>query len=435
MFSSQRRTAAAIAILAGTTVLLAACSSAASDTGAPGQQPSSGDATKAGAASAAPSPSRPPLATVASPKKFGTSVPITLRAVDSNLAGDFTSRFLMVDDHAYGVTSYSLGEVDLATGATSWEADFPHADKSGDDAKLFYDGSGPGAPILSPDGNTVYAAVPVYIPGSGTTEGKAVVELMAADAKTGKINWTANMTVGSDAYTQNPNATVVSADDRTVIVTQADSTGPGITAAFDITSHHAIWKTKHTALAVANGSVLVSGSSSNGPQIGGLDVATGKRLWFGHSSDSAAEVSSTVQTADGRLLATITPFSGDDPYVETLDPKTGKASKLSKIAAGQLSEAGDDLLDQTESGGIQIVDPGTMKPLWHLPQGDRGSLTEALAFGGLVYGRDDHGTSVILDQRTGKDATGDIPGIFVAVNQHGAIMIKDKNVVFARAIV
>jgi outer membrane protein assembly factor BamB len=414
-----------------TALLLTACSSSSDETPGGSPSPASGDS----------SPDQGSLPSFDSPRTFGgTPVPVELPALDANLAGDFTNRFTLADERLYGVTRTSVGAVDLATGRALWGTRFPNAPDK-DPVQIMYDSRGPGAPILSEDGSTVYAVLVVEIPGSGTTSKSFASQLVAVNARTGQLSWSADIPAGAEvSSTGAQSVRVVAEAGGRVIVTRDGEGGitEGTVGAVDSGTHQVLWSRPGHAYAVTRQAIVMtaeaSGSDANYSQLTGLDPASGKAKWTsGTGYDTAVSGLSTLQT-DDRFVVTIDPYSGAAPYTVTLNPATGKITKRfpGVILSGPALD-GSVVYDVSSTAGLRALDPATFKPIWALPQGQRIAPRHPVFFGGLVYGQVDNGTSVVLDGATGKDVTAEIPGSFIDVNEHGALMHVDEEVYFVPA--
>jgi outer membrane protein assembly factor BamB len=430
----SRSISGALSVILSTTLLLSACSSSDDD------KPSAGSSgtTPAAGESASEDPSLPSFE---APREFGGDpVPITLGALNANLAGEFTSRFTLADDRAYGVTGTGVGAVDLTSGETLWETRFPNAPDD-DTGGPFYDSRGPGAPAVSEDGSTVYAALVVEIPGSGTTADSFAAQLIAVDAESGDLAWSADIPAGPEVYrTSAESVYVAAAEDGRVVVTRPGDgiVTDGLVAAVDTISHEVLWSRPGSVRAVTPEAVVVIAETdkegdANYPQLTGLDPSTGEVLWTsGDDSDSAVSGASMIETEMG-LVVTVTPYGGADPHTDVLDPTTGRVTQpLPDVALSSPVEDGEVLYDVT-GDGVRALDPGTLAVIWELPEGNRIAPGSPVFFGGLVYGRVGDGMSVVLDGTTGADITADIPGSFVDVNEHGALMLRDEEIVFVPA--
>lgn len=420
---SRRMTLGGVAVLISTVLMLTACSGTTPD-GSPG------------ARTAAPSDGPSPLAAFDAPREFeGTPVPITLEAIDANLAGDFTSRFTLSGEHAYGVAGTSVGAVDLATGETIWETRFPDAPEDAAGG-VMYDSRGPGAPVVSEDGSTVYAVMLVAVEGSGTTSDSIAAQLVAVDAETGDLTWSTDISLGTDGFygTSGKSMRVASAQDGRVIV---DLDEEGMVVAVDSTTHEVLWS-KPGVVEFASQDVVVvtvelpKDDGPAYPQLAGLDPATGDLMWSSSDDLRSAVMGAAAVETEAGLVMTVFPYSGADPRSDVIDPATGRATE--PVPGPPLSRpATDGVALYDLDAGIRALDPVTLETRWELPEGDRIAPTTPVFFGGLVYGRVGNGMSVVLDGESGADLTTDVPGTFVAVNQHGALMLVDDQAVFVPA--
>jgi len=380
-----------------------------------------------------PTPTTPALQAFEAPTRFeGTPARVVLPALSGNLAGDFTSSFTLAGTMAYGVTGTSVGAVDLATGETTWETPFPHASDDGV-AAVFYDERRPGAPVPSEDGETLYAAVPVSIPGVGTTPRREAFEVMAVEAGSGEVLWSALL---DDEYTglaESQKARVDTVVDGRVVVSLS-----GQTATLDEADGSALWASRDALEAVTDEAVLVTTGTgpSKGdptyPTLAGLDPVTGERLWtIGDSQDPRTSIAGTSTfDADDALVVTAYHYTGADPWTAVLDPATGKILRTLDVTIGPVRQDGENLYDV--SNGLRALDPETFEPSWSKGLGSGVEVENPYFFAGLVYGRA-QGRGVILDGRTGVDVAVDIAGTFVAVNEYGALMLRDGELVFVPA--
>ncbi|UJP40010.1 outer membrane protein assembly factor BamB family protein [Cellulomonas palmilytica] len=406
-------------------VLAAAACSASPDASAPATTLTPARAT------ATPTPDPLTLRTFDSPTRFeGDPVPVTLPALEANVAGDFASGFLLSGPTAFGVTATSIGAVDLATGGTTWETRFPHAP---DDAPVdvFYAAQRPGAPVPSDDGATLYAVLPVHVPGSGTAAGRDAFEVVAVAAATGEPVWDAQVDDEDTVLAESGPVRVEAVDDVRVVVSAA-----GQSAALSAVDGAVLWSRPGTVQAVTADAVLVvaevpeGGDGPGYPQLLGLDPTTGDVLWSGGDEVATAVSSAAALATDEGLVVTAGPYTGADPWTAVIDPRTGEVVRDLDVTLERPVRDGDLLYDV--GGGLRALDPRTLEPLWTLPTDGRVAVERPVVFGGHVYGRVP-GASVVLDGRTGEDVTVDVPGSFVAVNEYGALMYRDKAVVFVPA--
>ncbi len=365
-------------------------------------------------------------------------MPISLPAWEANLAGDVTSRFILHGDRAYGVTSLAVGAVDLSTGETLWQTRFPDAPEEAD-LNVFYGARGPGKPLLSTDGATVYAALTVRIEGTGTRKDAIVTQLVALDAETGELVWSVDIPSGPDVNNVDESARVVDeTDGRIVLVRDGRVSGivQGIVTTVDATTRKVLWSTPGDSPTVTSAAVIVSAetarpSQANYPQLTGLDPGSGAVKWrYGDSNESAISGFRTAQL-DNRLIATLDPYSGKDDFTIQIDPATGEIVERFPTVLANPVRDGDALYDA--GNRLSALNPETLQPVWSLPTEERKAPTQPVFFGGLIYGGVGNATSVVLDGKTGEDVTTEIPGTFVAVNEYGALMLQDRDLVFVRA--
>lgn len=388
-------------------------------------------ATSQTTARTTPTPAPITLRTFDSPTRFeGDPVPVTLPALEANVAGDFTSGFLLSGPTAFGVTATSVGAVDLATGGTAWETRFPHAPDDAP-ADVFYSDRRPGAPVPSDDGATLYAVLPVHVPGSGTTAARDAFEVLAVTAASGEPVWDAQVDDEDTVLAESGPVRVEAVDDERVVVSAA-----GQAAALSAVDGAVLWSRPGTVQAVTADAVLVvaevpeGGDGPGYPQLLGLDPTTGDVLWSGGDEVATAVSSAAALATDEGLVVTAGPYTGADPWTAVIDPRTGEVVRDLDVTLERPVRDGDLLYDV--GGGLRALDPRTLEPLWTLPTDGRVAVERPVVFGGHVYGRVP-GASVVLDGRTGEDVTVDVPGSFVAVNEYGALMYRDKAVVFVPA--
>ena len=433
---------------ASVAVLVPACTTSGGNTPAAMTATTARAATTATTATAATSPavepsstdSGPLLTSFPAPRAFGgAAVPVSLHALVANMAGDFTSRFILVGTRAYGVTGTSVAEVDLSTGTTVWESRFPNAAAQEKDSSM-YDPTGPGAPMLSADGSTVYAALVVDVRGTGTTADSIALELVAVDAASGHLSWSVDVPAGSEVFSAASESIRIAGieDGRVVLTRPGDGVATvGQVAVVDTSTQQLLWSHPGTVKAVSPEAVIVVAKTdtagvANYPQLMGLDPGTGHLLWTGGTDEESAVVSvSAVQTNAGMVL-TIKPYSGAHPYTVVVDPRTGRRKKVDgNVLLFQPVKDGDALYDT--GSGVRALDPATLAVIWELPKGNRIAPRSPVFFGGRVYGQVNNGMSVVVDGKTGQDVAAQIPGSFVAVDNYGALMLRDGDVVFVPA--
>lgn len=396
-----------------------------------------GPQTPPQATAAAPTEQAPVLASFDSPREFeGAPVPIALDGVSANLAGDFTSRFTLHGERVYALTPAGVGAADLATGATLWETPFPG--ERGQQTELFYDERGPRPPVVSDDGDTVYAVAAVVVEGSGTQKDTFAVQLLVIDAATGDVAWTTDIpAVNDDVSEQGLGDAIVAVeavDDRHVLVSASGIADGGLLAAVDVATHDVVWSgTGHLHHIAAE--VLVASRELAGvayPQLVGLDRATGAQLWTGGDDQYTSASLVAVDTPAG-LVGTRYWYLGSDPTTGIVDAATGQfVRELPGVELSNPRLEGDLLFDLTNSQ-MRVLDPTTFEVRWELPSADRESLRRPTTFGGMVYGTLSRDRSAVLDGATGEDVTVDVPGQIITVGEHGALVLLDDRVYFLPA--
>ncbi len=415
-------------------LLLAACSSAGSPAG-PDEQDGSSTAP---APSTDPAPAPEALASFDAPREFdGDPVPIALDAVESNLAGDFVSRFVLVGDRAYGVGPGGVGAVDLASGETLWETPFVAGAEPPTPSPL-YDERGPGAPVPSEDGTAVLAAAAVVVPGSGTTKDVVVLRVVGLDTSSGAPVWQVDVPAPEEVTgTSSVPVRVVSADaDRVLVALDGDGlTTAGLVAAIDPVGQELRW-VRDGVLQVATSAALLVVATPDGssyPQLVGVDPATGADLWAGGTDVSTSVTSvAAVETSAG-VVHTPRTYSGAEAVTVLLDPLTGTVlGEPADVALLRPQQDGDRVYD-VSGGAVRALDPASLTPLWELPSADRVAPSHPVFYGGLVYGGVGGGLGVVLDGTSGADVTVDVVGTFVGVGEHGALVLRDGETFFLPA--
>lgn len=377
------------------------------------------------------------LASFDSPREFeGDPVPIELDGVSANLAGDFTSRFTLHGERVYALTPAGVGAADLATGATLWETPFPGV--RGQQAELFYDERGPRPPVVSEDGDTVYAAAAIIVTGRGTQKDTFAVQLLAIDAATGDVAWTTEIPVVNDYVSEqglgDATVAVEAVDDHHVLISVSGIADGGLLAVVDVTSRGVVWSgtghLHHMAPEVLVASRELAGVAY--PQLVGLDRATGAQLWTGGDDQHTSASLVAVDTPAG-LVGTKYWYLGSDPSSGILDVMTGQlVQELPGVELSNPRLEGDLLFDLTDSR-MRMLDPTTFEVRWELPSADRESLRRPTTFGGMVYGTLSRDRSAVLDGATGEDLTVDVPGQIITVGEHGALVLLDDRVYFLPA--
>ncbi|GAA3646484.1 PQQ-binding-like beta-propeller repeat protein [Microbacterium marinilacus] len=371
----------------------------------------------------------PELASFASPRAFeGDPVPIELDAVDANLAGDFSSRYTLAGDRVYAMTGTSVSAADLLSGETLWETAFPDSGEQ-QVAGVFYDERGAGAPRVSDDGSLVYAVSTVRWEGGGTSTDSFAFQVIAVDATSGEIDWSSDVPAPEEVTdTAAVSVSIAAVDDERVLVAYAGDgiTQQGMVASVDRSAHDVEWTAAGTLQHTTPDALLMvrTPEDSPYPQLAGIDPSTGEQLWIAGGDASTAVTSAAAADTPAGLVVTPRTYSGADAVTSILDPLTGEARQEVPDLLLDGPATDGDLLYDVSGNGIRSIDPTSLSVRWELPTDERVAPRNPVLFGGLVYGSVDAGEGVVLDGDTGEDVTAGVPGRFLAVNEHGALVLQ-----------
>ncbi|MGH3804255.1 MAG: PQQ-binding-like beta-propeller repeat protein, partial [Pseudonocardiaceae bacterium] len=340
-------------------------------------------------------------------------VKLPATALRSNLAGDVTSRFTtLVGRTAYIVDPTSLNAVDVLTGKTKWQVPTegvpgdPNAQKG-----PFVSSTGPRPPKLSTDGKTVVAAVPITVPGQGTTPAHQAASVLAANVKTGKKAWSTTVDIsdkasggdGSGAVTS-----VVTATDKAVVVTYDTAT-----ASIDPSNRKVLWQRDDYQAGAVNGDTVLGADSnvaenSSMLQATALDLVTGKQRWVAATRSSSVEV---IPSHPNLFLLGRNDYGNGDSNLLFLDTNTGKEQvnvfKNRPFGLGYgLTPCDYDQRSVVVCHPDNVVadDATNGKQLWSLPDTAANRIAPSVrtVWHGALYGNTPNGP-VVLDAKTGKD--------------------------------
>jgi len=391
-------------------------------------------------------PSTTPATKVDPPTAFDgdAGMPLPVVPLRSNLAGNVTSSFTTLAGRtAYIVDRSSLRAVDALTGNEGWRVGIGDGPLPPDPLSQpggFVDDSGPRPPVLSEDGATVVAAIPVSVPGSGTTPRHEALGVISVDTTTGQKRWSTTVAVPvavSGLSTGGAVTTVVAVTDKAVVVAYRSNSkslfNGSMSAAIDLMTQKVLWQRDDYAAGAVYGEVVV-GTDSNvaeNPsmvQATALSLLDGQERWVAATrSVEAAVVAShpdlvvidRVDYSSGRLtLLFLDPISGETRNV--LDEKRGGLSS---------SSYGPCLYDQKAvlvctGGGVRAFSGAEGKLLWSLPDtvANRVAPQVTAVWHGAVYGKTDNGP-VILDAATGQDLSAQPGAAPSAVSEYAGIGI------------
>jgi len=364
-------------------------------------------------------------------------------ALQSNLAGDVTTSFTTLHGRtAYIVEPAHLRAVDVLTGDERWEASVDGAPSDPDaQAGPFVNDAGPRPPVVSEDGKTVVAAVPISEPGKGTTPGHQAISVLAVDAGSGEERWTAKVPVSAEISGfdgQGANTEVVAVTDEAVVVTYTAGDAifeSGTTAAIDPATQETRWQRDDYGAGVVVDDIVV-GSDSDVPenssmsQITAVDLATGEQRWVAGTRSSGLTV---VPAHDDLVVVDRTDYDSGDPSLLFLDPATGEE----RARVDGESSFGSDPFGPCEYDEASVIlchgfdtitayDATSGKDLWSLPDGtaNRVAPDVTAVWHGAVYGTTENGP-VVLDAETGGDLSTE-PGLAPSsVSEYAGIGVAD----------
>jgi hypothetical protein len=311
-----------------------------------------------------------------------------------------------------------------------------------------------------PDGpSVVLAPFHAEIRGQGTTASRQLMELMILDPETGDLRTSLEVELSDEfrsSRTQSTAARVVGAYGQTVVIsvrvhsTRSLANGIRETVAVDLSDPDrpkALWrKPGFEPFAVAGGHV-VGGTASRYDVLTGLSVKDGRQVWqdptYRKEALGSGELRAQGAAAAGPdwvVVQRVVPrgLVGSESALVLVDPATGTHRTLFEDAAvvrchyDQKSVAVCGPRDKSNWGQDELtfaLDAGSGGVLWQLPdKAARRVMPEVTAaWHGRVYGRTEAGP-VVLDARTGEDVEVD-PGVApVAVNEYGAVAMKEGRI-------
>lgn len=345
------------------------------------------------------------------PLRFGGGAPggATLNdaAQPSTATGPKGRPAVTLSDSAAFVTAESgIEAFDTLSGRTAWKADTTVPAPN--------DGTIRAAPLVASMNGApaVFAAFDRVVQGTGTTPSRTVIEIVAADASSGKQLWDAQVdptpspddiwgnddSLSADGITA---ARVVAVDAQSVVVTAYETT-----YVLDLGSRQLRWKRpQFQAVALAGDVVSGEGSPTYGTrQLAGYAAQGGSQRWSAPPVDGTHPVS---YAAPGLIaIDTTNGFA-------VLDAKTG-ATRSDIVRAPHIHPwrcdfdqaavivCADEAYNQSDS--IVALDSTTLQQLWALASTPGGRLVPSVSavWHGALYGSTPNG-AVILDGHTGAD--------------------------------
>ncbi|MFI0780918.1 PQQ-binding-like beta-propeller repeat protein [Streptomyces sp. NPDC021212] len=274
--------------------------------------------------------------------------------------------------------------------------------------------------ITSAGGKTVaLSALVTEVPGSGTSKGHDLVELMATDTANATKPWFTEIPLsgGGEFSDGRTDAAVVGRSGDTVVVL-----GAGQLFGVDINTHKRVWTapgdTYATNAVVAGDRVVaVRGDGLGDKKVVGLNAATGRQSWV--SPRVTAQMSSDGLYAIGPdTVMTFEYATGTDNRHYLLDATDGSVRKMLPEGSPAM-DCGYDGASVTVctgdglsgDGSVAAYDAKSGRQLWKLTHdsADRIPPHVTLVRNGLLYGVTKNGP-VVMDARTGQDKE-DAPGI------------------------
>lgn len=468
--------------------VLSACSSGGGDGTGPGigdraQEPTTSSTAPegtggdpAGSTSPTPSGSSESSGRAASLRRFDPpmrfagdgGVALDSGALEGNLAGDITARYVTVKDRlAYVSRPDGVVAYDVTTGREDWKVSIGDTRQSSNEGP-FVGEQGPRPPRIGDDGKTGAAAFVTTQKGSGTTTSRTRLEVVGFDLKTGKERWHIKSLLSKDLDLMSFEAVtdVVGFTDTTVLVTY-EANGDNYGALLDTDSGKVIWDTPVSfagdgmyvrtwhdetfTVSTSEPAKNADGLDTTVPVLTGYSTTDGKQRWQYKGGAANWEKFTAVLPIGPDLvgvahhLATSDPTGEDTNRLEVLDASTGKErSRTDKLPTIGFNDDVDlgcryDQRSTTVCAGsvsevVMAFDAKTGELLWSLPdeQAGREAPKVLTVFHGALYGSTSNGP-VILDARTGKDEVTDPGQTAVEVTPYGCIAFSDGNVEFFRA--
>ncbi|MFV0428264.1 MAG: PQQ-binding-like beta-propeller repeat protein [Arachnia sp.] len=403
-------------------LVLAGCSGQGDD----GAGTSDADDSAAGTPSeAAPQPETGPFEM---PLVFDqTGVPIEAEVYDTAPGDRVSPKFELEGTTLVGNTNEAMIGIDLSTGESNWEHSFQAPNTTGEAFLETTNG-----PVLA-DG-VAYAAGPLLLGGVPSAE------VMAVDIDSGERLWTAIAPdISSNQESGNlERSWIAAASDEVVLVGQGEEplgSTPSLTA-LDPDSGEVLWQARDVAVHVLLDGLIVAVHHEIGcDHLVGLEVATGEPRW---TSQECTSLASIVESAQGTVL--ISMFSDDldnfgEPISGLVDITTGAIAEGGDFGGADLDSVGPvvtvDLGVNTDE--FSVVDAGSLESLWQLPSASTTGLNGAVGFGDAIYVTVSGPVFVPVDALTGEELADETPGKAVRVNEYGAIVYLDGELVFLAA--
>ncbi|MER6445501.1 PQQ-binding-like beta-propeller repeat protein [Streptomyces venezuelae] len=269
------------------------------------------------------------------------------------------------------------------------------------------------APPVVTEGASPLVLAPFLIrqAGVGTQAARDSAELVATDAKTGKVAWRLSLPLPDWAKgaPEPLTASVVGAAGNVAVVTLAHKgtvfTNASTTYAIDLTGRRVLWSQETFRAATIAGGVVVGEkkktASDDYSTSAGYDLTTGAERWQGQE-----HINLELRPAGPNLLHLYARDRGDYRivYRRFLDARTGEVRQNDVPAASRCRQDGASVVVCWGRDQVVGVDATTGAPLWQLPDEKAGRIAPQVTtvWHGRVYAKTANGT-VALDSRTGAD--------------------------------
>ncbi|MFM9367930.1 PQQ-binding-like beta-propeller repeat protein [Streptomyces sp. Da 82-17] len=286
------------------------------------------------------------------------------------------------------------------------------------------------APVVAEHGGErlVLSSLVAEVPGSGTTKGHQVVELVAVDPAQATKAWSVEIELGEGHYSVDDEETrVVGVHGGTAVVYAS-----GQLFGVDLGSHRKVWAAKGTydvAPVLVGDTVVAATADMTDRETVGLSAADGRERW----RDTTVSVEGIAAAGPKTVMISGYDTKAEDDGGALLDATTGKRLRSygEGLTADRCAYDGRKTVVCSSVGGDSAVayDSATGKDRWVLPDEaeTRVAPRVTLVRAGLVYGTTENGP-VVLDAETGADKE-DAPGIapYVTDGSVGVALDKDNN--------
>ncbi|MFF4330750.1 outer membrane protein assembly factor BamB family protein [Streptomyces sp. NPDC001591] len=269
------------------------------------------------------------------------------------------------------------------------------------------------APPVVTDGSSPLVLAPFVVrqAGVGTQASRTSAELVAADAKTGKVSWRLHLDVAgwTKDVTDSLVVSVVGASGSIAVVTLADKdsgsySNPSTTYAIDLTTRRVLWTQETFKAAVVTGGVVAGtkrkSASDDYSTPTAYDLSTGAERW--HDTEYF-DIGLRSAGPDLFYLDAREKGSGKSRR-RLVDVRTGETRQDDVPSAARCRHDGAGAVVCWGRERVTGVDAKTGATLWQLPDEKAGRIAPRVTsvWHGRVYGKTPDGT-VSLDSRTGAD--------------------------------